>query len=59
VLKLSEIMIPPLNSNTMSGEDILGKTKTSNSTENKETGRPKKADEDKSEKTIQNQESLS
>ena len=72
VLHLSEIMIPPLMSSTMSSEDILGK-KGSNETsksqnksgtqknpaETKTAGRPEKADDQKSEKTIQNKESMS
>ena len=73
VLKLSEIMIPPLMSSTLNGEDILGKkdssgnsnsqnnsgTKKTISTETKKAGRPEKADDQKSEKTIQNKESMS
>ena len=72
VLHLSEIMIPPLMSSTLNGEDILGKkdsTGSSNSqnksgtkkttAEKKEAGRPQKADDQKSEKTIQNKESMS
>ena len=62
VLHLSEIMIPPLMSSTLNGEDILGnkdKTNTSNGDKSSETGgRPKKADDEKAEKTIQNQESM-
>ena len=72
VLHLSEIMIPPLMSSTLSSEDILGK-KDSNGTSNsqnnsgtkkntaeeKSAGRPEKADDQKSEKTIQNKESMS
>ena len=72
VLHLSEIMIPPLMSSTLSSEDILGK-KDSNETsktqtnlgtkknpaESKSAGRPEKADDQKSEKTIQNKESMS
>ena len=71
VLHLSEIMIPPLMSSTLSSEDILGKKdsdKSSNSqnnsgtkkvsTETKQVGRPEKADDQKSEKTIQNKESM-
>ena len=68
ILHLSEIMIPPLMSSTMSLEDLKGKT---NETETKKTqqtvkgqesaaaGRPEKADDQKSEKTIQNKESMS
>ena len=68
VLQLSTIMIPPLMSSTLSGEDILGTNKQSNSsksqgkveeTTEKTAGRPEKADDQKSEKTIQNKESMS
>ena len=70
VLHLSEIMIPPLMSSTLNGEDILGKKDSNNTsknqnnsgsqkttTEQKTAGRPEKADDQKSEKTIQNKES--
>ena len=72
VLHLSEIMIPPLMSSTLNGEDILGKKDSSksansqntsgakkNPVESKEAGRPEKADDQKSEKTIKNRESMS
>ena len=65
VLNLSEIMIPPLMSSTLNGDDILGKKqqtstgKTQTTTETKSAGRPEKADSQKSEKTIQNKESMS
>lgn len=73
ILKLSEIMIPPLMSSTLNGEDILGKkdsnesSKSQNnsgttkqiSTETKQAGRPEKEDSQKAEKTIQNKESMS
>ena len=65
VLNLSAIMIPPLLSSTMNGEDVLGKrnqdttSKTQvSSEETKSVGRPEKADDQKSEKTIQNKESM-
>lgn len=67
-LHLSEIMIPPLSSNTINGEDVLGKKDQSNTnkTGNKtgtpsdnKGGRPEKEDSQKSEKTIQNKESMS
>lgn len=58
-LHLSEIMIPPLTSNTMNGEDLLGMTgksdtkKTDNNTDTKNAGgRPEKEESQKSEKTI-------
>jgi len=72
-LHLSEIMIPPLMSSTLNGEDTLGKseqsdssnkqksteTKTSSSsTEEKKSGRPEKAENEKSDKTLANQESM-
>ena len=72
VLHLTEIMIPPLMSSTMSSEDILGKKDSSNTsgsqkqvegktvtTEKKSAGRPEKPDDQKTEKTIQNKESMS
>ena len=71
ILHLSEIMIPPLMSSTLSSEDILGKkdSSTSSNSQNsseakkvsseKQAGRPEKEDSQKSEKTIQNKESMS
>lgn len=80
VLHLTQIMIPPLMSSTLNGEDVLGtsdkstnndkqktsegETKTSTSTtkttvkEEKSAGRPETPDDQKSEKTIQNKESM-
>lgn len=58
ILKLSEIMIPPLMSSTMSSQDILGKS-TQPKNEESKTGRPEKSDAQKSEKTIQNKEAAS
>ena len=64
VLKLHEIMIPPLMSSTMSSEDVLGRldkskvTGKQNTGESEKTGgRPALADDQKSEKTIKNMES--
>ena len=66
VLHLSEIMIPPLMSSTLNAEDVLGKkdqknlNKTQSNIEGKsQAGRPEKSDDQKSEKTIQNKESMS
>ena len=56
ILDLVNIFIPPMSSNTMSSS--IQKKETSVS-EEKEKGRPKKEDDQKAEKTIQNQESLS
>lgn len=53
VLKLSDIMIPPITSATMSGK-VLENNKSSGA-----TGRPEKEDSEKSEKTILNRESMS
>lgn len=50
MLNLSDIMIPPMSSNTMSGK--VGAVSSGN------TGRPEKDDDKKSEKTIQNRESM-
>lgn len=65
VLKLTEIMIPPLMSSTMSSEDILGKSgetdksKNQKSSESESSGRPELPDDQKSEKTIKNLEAMS
>ena len=66
VLHLSELMLPPLMSSTLNAEDVLGKKGQSNtaaSQSNKETsgqaGRPEKPDDQKSDKTIANRESMS
>ena len=62
ILHLPEIMIPPLMSSTMSSTDLLGKSDkstTSNNQTNTEVGRPEKPDDQKSEKTILNKESMS
>ena len=67
VLKLHEIMIPPLMSSTMSSEDVLGRMEQSNQnktqkateSEKKTAGRPEKEDNEKSDKTIANKESMS
>ena len=73
VLHLSEIMIPPLMSSTMNMQDLKGNSdKTQNPKaqgntggqtkapggETKTPGRPQKDDTQKSEKTIQNKESM-
>lgn len=78
VLKLSEIMIPPLMSSTLNADSILGINNQNNNSKNQKTseetkstasttktvktsdgaGRPEKADSEKSEKTIQNKESM-
>ena len=66
VLHLSEIMMPPLMSSTLNAEDVLGNKEKSNaSTSQKNTesegkaGRPEKPDDQKSDKTIANRESMS
>lgn len=65
VLKISEIMIPAQMSSTMSGKGNLDKTGQStssnnqNSIEDKKVGREELPDDQKSEKTIQNKESMS
>ena len=59
ILKLNQIMVPPLMSSTLSGEDILGtkdQGNTSQNQDNTEGGRPEKADDEKSDKTIANKE---
>ena len=65
ILKLNEVMIPPLMSSTMSSEDVLGKNnetnnqKTQKQTEEKKAGRPEIPNDQKSEKTIKNLEAMS
>ena len=67
ILKLQEVMIPPLMSSTLSGEDILGKKDQGTTTKNQNSagkvaasspGRPAKEESAKSDKTLKNQESM-
>ena len=68
ILHLSEIMIPPLMSSTLNMQDLKGnsnqtqKSKTQSNTvgqaSDKSAGRPEKPDDQKSDKTIQNKESM-
>jgi len=57
-------MLPPLMSSTLNAEDILGNkdkevnSKSQSNTEAGEPGRPEKPDDQKSEKTIANKESM-
>ena len=57
MLDLVNVFIPPLMSSTMNS-DVLNRNKTVNG-EEKSAGRPEKADDEKSTKTIQNKESMS
>ena len=60
VLDLVNVFIPPLMSSTMNG-DVLsrrGGGSGTNATDEKKDGRKEKADDQKSEKTIQNKESM-
>lgn len=68
ILDIQSIMIPPLMSSTLSGKTILDtKNKTDGNktqenidgTDEKTIGRPPKEDDEKSDKTIQNEESMS
>ena len=66
ILHLSAIMVPPLMSSTLSSNDILditgqrlGSKIEAISGEQKTAGRPEKAEDEKSDKTIANQESMS
>ena len=56
ILDLVNVFIPPLMSSTMN-ENILNRTKGSTG-EEKKVGRTEKSDDEKSEKTIQNKESM-
>jgi hypothetical protein len=55
-LRLSEIMIPPLMSSTMSSQDVLGRLEAADA---KKAGRPELEEGQKSDKTLQNEQSLS
>ena len=70
VMNLSELMIPPLMSSTMNMQDLKGgsgstsssgsqKLSGSSGSSSGSTGRPEKPDDQKSEKTIKNKESMS
>ena len=65
ILDLPALMIPPMMSSTMSGQDILdikekrNQNNSQSSSEGTGAGRPEKPDSEKSEKTIQNLESQS
>lgn len=63
VLKLADLMQPLQSSNTMSGgenkETSAEKKAQKKATEDKQVGRKEKPDDEKSEKTIQNKESMS
>ena len=57
VLDLVSLFIPPLTSNTMNS-DALKTVKGQGSEEDSKPGRKEKADDEKSDKTIANQESM-
>ena len=56
ILDLVHVFIPPLMSSTMNAE-VLNRNATG-SNDNDSAGRPKKPNDEKSEKTIANQESM-
>lgn len=66
VLHLSELMLPPLSSNTINGQDLLGRnnqkqqsnSQNNQTTEKKTSGRPEKDDTQKSDKTIANRQAM-
>ena len=68
VLNLSELMIPPLMSSTMNMQDLKGNSSSGSTSKSQNTsgnsgssgaGRPEKPDDQKSDKTIKNKESMS
>ena len=59
VLDLVHVFIPPLMSSTMNAEILNRNTGDTNNGEDSAGGRPEKADDQKSEKTIMNEESQS
>ena len=64
ILSLSEVMIPPLMSSTLNMEDLKGRkdkgatAQNQNKAESGEAGRPEKPDDEKSDKTLANKESM-
>lgn len=62
ILDLVRVFVPPLTSNTMNAEALQNRGaisgKTIQSNEGEGAGRPEKAENEKSDKTIQNQESM-
>ena len=62
MLHLEEVMVPPMSSNTMSATNKEEQSKKSNKTVEdgrEQGGRPELPDDEKSEKTIANRESMS
>lgn len=57
IMHLYDVMIPPLMSSTMSSDTVLG-PKNESSSSDSTGGRPEKKDDEKSEKTIENRESM-
>ena len=57
ILDLVNIFVPPMMSSTMNAAALQGNSKAA-SGENEKAGRPEKADDEKSTKTIQNRESM-
>ena len=57
ILDLVNVFIPPMSSNVMNA-DVLNRNKDGGEGDDSKTGRPEKPDDEKSEKTIQNKESM-
>lgn len=57
ILDLVNVFIPPMSSNTMNSDSLKNRGKGSDG-EEKKAGRKEKADDEKSEKTIKNKESM-
>ena len=58
ILDLVNVFVPPMSSNTMSADSLKNRGKGSDG-EEKKAGRQEKPDDEKSEKTIKNKESMS
>ena len=58
ILDLVSMMKPPASSNTMSSSSSSGSSEKTNTGDTKEVGRPKKSDDEISEKTIKNKENI-
>ena len=58
ILDLVNVFVPPMSSNTMSADSLKNRGKGSDG-EEKKAGHQEKPDDEKSEKTIKNKESMS
>ena len=58
ILDLVEVFVPPMSSATMNADTLKQLTSKGNSTDDNQVGRPEKPDDQKSEKTVANRQSM-